>query len=71
MWGFQFFVIDLWAISFHAVLGKDLLFKSVLGHCVVPNQGQKYALDFEKRKLQFQSFSVKLKPQKCKHSNTL
>ena len=37
--GFQFLLIlDLWGISFHAVvvfgLGKDLLFKSVLGHCV-------------------------------------
>ena len=68
-------ILDLWCISFHAVvvfvLGKDLLFKSVLGHRVVPNQGQKYALDFEKRKLQFQSFSIKLKPQKCRHSNTL
>ena len=30
-------ILDLWGISFHAVvvfdLGKDLLFKSVLGHC--------------------------------------
>ena len=37
--GFQFFLIlDLWGISFHAVvifsLGKNLLFKSVVGHCV-------------------------------------
>ena len=37
--GFQFLMIlHLWGISFHAVvvvgLGKDLLFKSVLGHCV-------------------------------------
>ena len=36
--GFQFLLIlDLWGISFHAVavfgLGKNLLFKSVLGHC--------------------------------------
>ena len=36
--GFQFLLIlDLWGISFYAVvvvgLGKDLLFKSVLGHC--------------------------------------
>ena len=36
--GFQLLLIlDLWGISFHAVLafglGKDLLFKSVLGHC--------------------------------------
>ena len=35
--GFQFFlVLDLWGISFHAVivfgLGKNLLFKSGLGH---------------------------------------
>ena len=34
----QFLVIlDLWGISFHAAvvfgLGKDILFKSVLGHC--------------------------------------
>ena len=38
MWGFQFLLIlDIWGISFHAVvvfgLGKNLLFKSVLGHC--------------------------------------
>ena len=30
-------MLDLWGISFHAVvvfgLGKDLLLKSVLGHC--------------------------------------
>ena len=37
--GFQFLLIlDLWGISIHAVivfgLGKNLLFKSVLGHCV-------------------------------------
>ena len=37
--GFQFLLIlDLWGISFHAVivfgLGKNLLSKSVLGHCV-------------------------------------
>ena len=36
---FQFLLIlDLWDISFHAVvvfgLGKNLLFKSVLGRCV-------------------------------------
>ena len=32
-------ILDLWGISFYAVvvfdLGKNLLFKSVLGHCVV------------------------------------
>ena len=38
--GFQFLLIlDLWGISFHAAivfgLGKNLLFKSVLGHCVL------------------------------------
>ena len=38
MWGFQFLLIlDLWGISFHAVLvsslGKNLLCKSVLVHC--------------------------------------
>ena len=31
------YILDLWGITFHAVvvvgLGKDLLFKSVLGHC--------------------------------------
>ena len=48
MWGFQFLVIlDLWGISFHAVvvfgLGKDLLFKSVLGHC-----GRLYGSNFMK-----------------------
>ena len=36
--GFQFLLIlDLWGISFHAVvvfgLGKIFLFKSALGHC--------------------------------------
>ena len=39
--GFQFLLIlDLWGISFHAMvvfgLGKNLLFKSLLGHCA-PN----------------------------------
>ena len=39
--GFQFLLIwDLWGKSFHAAvvfgLGKNLLFKSILGHCVVP-----------------------------------
>ena len=39
MWGFQLLLIlDPWGISFHAIvvfgLGKNLLFKSVLGHCV-------------------------------------
>jgi hypothetical protein len=39
LWGFQFLVIlDLYGINFHAVLvfglGKDLLFKSILGYCV-------------------------------------
>ena len=35
-------ILGLWGISFHAVVvsglgvGKDLLFKSVLGHCVKP-----------------------------------
>ena len=38
--GFQFLLIlDLWGISFHAVvvfgLGKNLLFKSILGRCDV------------------------------------
>ena len=38
--GFQLLLIlDLWGISFHAVvvfgLGKNLLFKSILGRCVV------------------------------------
>ena len=31
-------ILDLWGISFHVVvvvgLGTDLVFKSVLGHCV-------------------------------------
>ena len=31
-------ILDLWGVSFHAVvvfgLGNNLLFKSVLGHCV-------------------------------------
>ena len=33
-------ILDLWGISFHAVvvfaLGKNFLFKSALGHCVIP-----------------------------------
>ena len=33
-------ILDLWGISFHAVvvfgLGKNLLFKSILGRCEVP-----------------------------------
>ena len=38
--GFQFLLnLDLWGISFHDVvvfgLGKNLLFKSVLGRCVM------------------------------------
>ena len=38
MWGFQFLLIlDLWDINHHAALVfglvKNLLFKSVLGHC--------------------------------------
>ena len=38
MGGFQFMLIlDLWGVSFHAVvvfgLGKNLLFKSILGRC--------------------------------------
>ena len=45
MRGFQFLLIlDLWDISFHAVivfgLGKNLLFKSVLAHCVLLNDVQ-------------------------------
>ena len=41
--GFQFLLIlDLWAISFHAVvvfaLGKNLLFKFALAHCAVRSQ---------------------------------
>ena len=40
--GFQYLLIlDLWGISFHAVvvfgLGKKLLFKSILGHCGFTN----------------------------------
>ena len=39
--GFQFvLILDLWSISFHAVivfgLGKNILFKSVLGQCALP-----------------------------------
>jgi hypothetical protein len=34
-------ILDLWGISFHAVvvfgLDKKLLFKSILGHCVLVN----------------------------------
>ena len=32
-------ILDLWGVSFHAAvffgLGKDFLFKSTLGHCVL------------------------------------
>ena len=47
--GFQFLLIlDLWGISFHAVvvfgLGKNLLFKSVLGHCERQNIAQNSAM---------------------------
>ena len=48
MWGISIFAdLDLWGISFHAVivfgLGKNLLFKYVLGHCVLrcPNVDKK------------------------------
>ena len=38
-------ILDLWGISFHAVvvfaLRKNLLFKSVLGHCVLSVLEQK------------------------------
>ena len=42
--GFQFLlVLYLWVISFYAViafgLGKNILFKSILGHCVVVYRG--------------------------------
>ena len=45
MWRFQFLLIlDLLVVSFHAVavfgLGKDLLLKSVLGHCALCTKGQ-------------------------------
>ena len=33
-------ILDLWGVGFHAVvvfgLGKDFLFKSILGRCVAP-----------------------------------
>ena len=39
-------ILDLWGISFHAVvvfgLGKNLLFKSFLGHCALTNLPTKY-----------------------------
>ena len=42
-------ILDLWGISFHAAivfaLGKNLLFKSVLGHCVLLCIG---TIEFEK-----------------------
>jgi hypothetical protein len=43
MWGFQFLLIlDIWGITFHAAiffgLGKNLLFKSVLGRCEDPKK---------------------------------
>ena len=37
-------ILELWGISYQAVvvfgLGKDLLFKSVLGHCETENDGE-------------------------------
>ena len=47
--GFQFLLIlDLLGIGFHAVvvfgLGKDLLFKSILGHCVTSSVGASDAM---------------------------
>ena len=37
LWDPLLLFLDLWGINFHAVvvfgIGKDLLFKSVLGHC--------------------------------------
>ena len=43
-------ILDLLDIGFHAVvvfgLGKDLLFKSVLGHCVKFQPGTFETLDF-------------------------
>ena len=49
--GFQFLLIlDLLGISFHVVvvfgMCKDLLFKSVLGHCVKFQPGTFETLDF-------------------------
>ena len=48
--GFQFLLIlDLWGISFHAVvvfgLGKNLLFKSILGLCVDGTTELAYSID--------------------------
>ena len=48
-------ILDLWGISFHAVvvfaMGKNLLFKSALGHCDQRNGHTQKRRDFEK--LQF------------------
>ena len=39
-------ILDLWGISFHAVvvfgLGKNLLFKSILGRCGLELKGKAY-----------------------------
>ena len=44
-------IIDLWGISFHAVvvfgLGKDLLFKSALGCCVKYLKNKKFLEGFD------------------------
>ena len=44
-------ILDLWGISFHTVvvfgLGKNLLFKSVLGHCGLLKQGTALPAHFQ------------------------
>ena len=61
--GFKFLLIlDLWGISFHAVivlgLGKDLLFKSVLGRCVVLENNNATKYQYMKKVASKQSFSL-------------
>ena len=56
--GFQFLLtLDLWGIRFHAVIvfgvGKKLLFKSVLGQCVL----ETLVVTMENTKLWFDRFS--------------
>ena len=55
--GFQFLqILDLWGISIHAVIvfgmGKNLLFKSVLGHCGIVHPRPDFSTpDFSTMKL--------------------
>ena len=46
-------ILDLWGISFHAEvvfgLGKNLLFKSILGLCVVACRGNEEVVSYRRK----------------------